>query len=129
MNFKINLIFLTNPFLLHDQKAITKIQISWEQQGILRWNKKLFSSFWRLWIKQIKQIFFGRWEADFNAWFSLKELMYDTTSKKHCCNWTVRQSCILQTSNSFSIEIISFWTTFCDSSNIESKRLHLNGST
>ena len=45
INFEINLIFLTKPFFLHDQNVKTKIYIYWEQNELLRWNKKHFSSF------------------------------------------------------------------------------------
>ena len=45
INFEINLVFLTKQFFLHDQKANTKIEISWEQKKFLRWNKKHFLSF------------------------------------------------------------------------------------
>ena len=41
-----NLTDLSNQAVfLHDQKFKTKIQISWEQKELLRWNKKYFSSF------------------------------------------------------------------------------------
>ena len=39
MDFEINLIFLIEPFFLHDQIS------SWEQKELLRWNKKHFWSF------------------------------------------------------------------------------------
>ena len=45
MDFEINYIFLIEPFFLHDQKVMTKTQISWEWKELLRWNKKDFSSF------------------------------------------------------------------------------------
>ena len=45
MDFEINLNFLIEPFLLHDQKVMTKVQISWEQKELLRWNKKHFLLF------------------------------------------------------------------------------------
>ena len=45
MDFKINLIFLIEPFSQHDQKVMIKIYIYWERKELLRWNKKHFSSF------------------------------------------------------------------------------------
>ena len=42
MDFEINLIFLTEPVFLHDQKVMTKTYISWERKELLRWNKKQF---------------------------------------------------------------------------------------
>ena len=44
INFAVKLIFLSKPFFLHDQKAVTKTQISSEWKELLRWNKKHFSS-------------------------------------------------------------------------------------
>ena len=44
MNFEIN-IFLIKPFFQHGQKVMGKTLISWEQQNLLRWNKKHDSSF------------------------------------------------------------------------------------
>ena len=38
MGFEINLIFLIEPFFLHDQKVVTKTWISWEQKKLLRWS-------------------------------------------------------------------------------------------
>ena len=45
MNFEVNLIFLIKPFFLHDQKVLTKTEISWGRKNLLRWNAKHFSSF------------------------------------------------------------------------------------
>ena len=45
MDFEINLIFLIEPFFLHEQKDMKKNWISWERKELLRWNKKHFSSF------------------------------------------------------------------------------------
>ena len=45
INLKLSLIFLIKLFFLQDQKVKTKIEISWEQKELLRWNKKYFSSF------------------------------------------------------------------------------------
>ena len=56
INFKINHIYLIKPFFLYDQKFKTKIQISWEQKELPRWNKTYFSSFWII----IKVILTGR---------------------------------------------------------------------
>ena len=65
INFELNLIFLTKPTFLHDQKVKTKMSISWEQKELLIWNKKHFS--WLLkgfrWSKWNN--FFGRWEPYF----------------------------------------------------------------
>ena len=36
MNFEVNLIFLINPFFLHDQKVVTKILKTWECKELLR---------------------------------------------------------------------------------------------
>ena len=44
MNFEVNLMFLIKLFFLHNQKVMTKIEISWERKELLRWNKKHFSS-------------------------------------------------------------------------------------
>ena len=44
MNFEVKLIFLIKPYFLYDQKVVTKVSISWERKGLLRWNKKHFSS-------------------------------------------------------------------------------------
>ena len=43
--FEIKLIYLNKTFFQHDQKVYAKIQISWEWEELLRWNKKHFSSF------------------------------------------------------------------------------------
>ena len=45
MDFEINIIFLIEPFFLHNQNVMTKTQVSWEQRELLRWNKKHFGSF------------------------------------------------------------------------------------
>ena len=45
MNFEVALMFLIKPFFLHDQKVVTKTQISWERKKLLRWNKKHSPSF------------------------------------------------------------------------------------
>ena len=45
MDFEINLLFLIEPFFLHDQKLMTKMWISWERKELLKGNKKHFSSF------------------------------------------------------------------------------------
>ena len=45
MNFEFNLIFLNKSLFLHDQKVVTKTWIYWERKGLLKWNKKHFSSF------------------------------------------------------------------------------------
>ena len=37
--------FLIKPFVRYDQIVMKKTEISWEQNELLRWNKKLFSSF------------------------------------------------------------------------------------
>ena len=37
MNFEMNFIFLTKPFLLHDKKVKTKSEISWGRNKLLRW--------------------------------------------------------------------------------------------
>ena len=67
MNFEINLIFLIKLFFLHEQIVMTKTQISWERKELLRWNKKQFFIIFKgLFMKQITQFFFGRWESDFN---------------------------------------------------------------
>ena len=57
-NFEINLIFLINSFLLHDQNVKTKTWISWEQKDLLRWNKMHFSSFLKDFHWSNKEIFF-----------------------------------------------------------------------
>ena len=43
MDCEINLIFLIEPFFLHDQKVMTKTWIPWERKELLRWNKKSIS--------------------------------------------------------------------------------------
>ena len=43
MHFEVNLIFLIKSFFLHDQKVITKNEMSWERKELWRWNKKHFS--------------------------------------------------------------------------------------
>ena len=49
---------IIKPFLLHAQKVKSKIQISWEQEKLLRWNKKaFFIIFEGLSLKQIKTFF------------------------------------------------------------------------
>ena len=40
MSLKVNLILLIKPFSLHDQKAVTKTEISSEWKELLRENKK-----------------------------------------------------------------------------------------
>ena len=62
INFEINGIFLIKPFLLHDQKVKTKI--SWEQEDLLRWNKKHFSPIFRN-FQHFSQ-FFWRWKSGIN---------------------------------------------------------------
>ena len=44
MDFEINLIFLVESFFPHDQDIMTKTYTSSEQEELLRWNKKHFSS-------------------------------------------------------------------------------------
>ena len=45
MNFEIHLISNQVVFLCMELKAKTKIETSWEQKELLRWNEKHFSSF------------------------------------------------------------------------------------
>ena len=52
-------------FFVHDQKVKTKIQMSWERKELLRWNKKHFTPFERVFYLSKWNIFFGRWEPDF----------------------------------------------------------------
>ena len=63
MNFEINLISLIKPFFQHDQKVMTKTEISRERKKLLRWNKKFYSSFLKgFQMKQITQVF---WDVRF----------------------------------------------------------------
>ena len=77
MNFKINLIFLNKQFFLHDQKFKTKISIFWEQEELLRWNKKHFSLILKNYHWSKYKIFFGRWESNFKAQIEEKFLSTD----------------------------------------------------
>ena len=55
LNFEMNLVFLTKPFFLHDQKVMIKISIPWERKELLRWNKKHSSSYVKVfqWSKEL----------------------------------------------------------------------------
>ena len=58
---------MIQTFFLHDQKVVTKIQISWEWKELLIWNKKHCSTLLKL-LKQANNTnFFGRWKSDFKA--------------------------------------------------------------
>ena len=67
MNFEVNLIFLISLFSLHDQKILTKTEISWEWNELLRWNKKHFSSILKGFQSSKQHNFFGGWESDFKV--------------------------------------------------------------
>ena len=70
MNFEVNLIFLT-LFFLHDQKVLTKtLNILRTKRAFKMKSKAIFIIFKELSIRQITQIFSGRWETDFNSFLS-----------------------------------------------------------
>ena len=62
-NLKLALFFQSSRFL-HDQKVKTKIQLSWEWEDPLRWNKKHFSSFKGISFTKKSSL---TWECDFKA--------------------------------------------------------------
>ena len=57
INFETSIIFLIKLFILPDQKAKTKVKISWEWKELSRWIKKKIIIFKGLPLKQIKQFF------------------------------------------------------------------------
>ena len=79
MDCEINLIFLIEPFFLHDQKVMTKTWIPWERKELLRWNKKSISHhFLRAIIEANIYFFFlggGRWVSDFKETISQRWIL------------------------------------------------------
>ena len=65
INFEVNLIFLIKPFFLNNQNVVQNLKTK---------SKIFFIIFKGLSVKQIIQI--GRWEPDFNIFFSIFKLIY-----------------------------------------------------
>ena len=64
MNFEVKLIFLIEPFFLHNEKVVTKI---------LKLNKEHFSLLLKDFQSRKLTKFFGKKESDFNSYFWYKQ--------------------------------------------------------